>query len=137
MDIRNRMSRRDMPIDRPLRSGFVLLSLVAGSAGFASAEEGRDRPGYTDRCAAYGPGFVGVEGTETCARIGGHIRVEIGALNSRTLRSVFNRTDTMDGPRPAALTSGQNPATNGEGDSHMRTHLRVQELPGSRDLFAR
>ncbi|GAC1333798.1 MAG: hypothetical protein NVSMB26_15480 [Beijerinckiaceae bacterium] len=127
-----------MPINRPLRSGFVLLLLVAGSSGFATAEEGPGRAGDKDRCAVYGSGFVAVEGTETCARIGGHIRVEIGTLGSRTLRSGFNRMETVDGPRPAAVTSGRNPAAmNDDGDSHMRTHLRVQGLPGSRDLFAR
>ena len=29
-------------------------------------------------CAAYGPGFVKVEGTDTCIRIGGSLSVDIG-----------------------------------------------------------
>lgn len=34
-----------------------------------------------DRCAAYGPEFTSVEGTDACVRIGGHVRVEFGAQN--------------------------------------------------------
>lgn len=34
-----------------------------------------------DNCAAYGPGFASVEGTSSCVRIGGHVRVGIGARN--------------------------------------------------------
>jgi len=29
-------------------------------------------------CAAYGPGFIKPEGTDTCVKIGGGIRVEVG-----------------------------------------------------------
>ncbi len=36
-----------------------------------------------DHCAAYGPEFTSVEGTEACVRIGGRVRVEFGAKNLR------------------------------------------------------
>ena len=29
-------------------------------------------------CAAYGPGFVKVEGSSTCVKVGGSVRVETG-----------------------------------------------------------
>jgi len=32
-----------------------------------------------DACAAYGPDFARVEGTHSCVRIGGHVRVQFGA----------------------------------------------------------
>ncbi len=35
-------------------------------------------------CAAFGPGFVKVEGTDTCMKIGGSFRVDVsGAAGSR------------------------------------------------------
>lgn len=35
-------------------------------------------PGAGNSCAAYGPGFVKVESTETCVRIGGAVSVGVG-----------------------------------------------------------
>jgi hypothetical protein len=29
-------------------------------------------------CAAYGPGFTKVEGTDTCVKLGGAVSVEVG-----------------------------------------------------------
>jgi hypothetical protein len=34
--------------------------------------------GARNSCAAYGPGFVKVEGTETCMKIGGAIGIGVG-----------------------------------------------------------
>ena len=34
--------------------------------------------GAADSCAAYGPGFVKVAGTETCVKLGGGIGIESG-----------------------------------------------------------
>ncbi|MHC2437795.1 hypothetical protein [Bradyrhizobium sp. USDA 4451] len=33
-------------------------------------------------CASYGPGFVKVEGTDTCVKLGGGISVEGGTMSS-------------------------------------------------------
>jgi hypothetical protein len=41
------------------------------------------RSGSSNACAAYGPGFVKVEGTDTCARIGGSISVDVGGSSRR------------------------------------------------------
>ena len=117
--------------------GFAALALVAGSASVALAQGNRGSVGEhkINRCSIYGSDFVEIEGTDACARVGGHIRVELGFGNG--LRNGFNRSDS-DGTRPAALNSGQSSADapfDARGDS--RDHLRVHELPGSRDLFAR
>jgi Porin subfamily len=131
--------RRDMAFDCRLTSTLTACVLIAGSTSLASAEGGRANGGdhKINRCSIYGSDFVQIEGTETCARVGGHIRVELGVGNG--LRSGFSRSDS-DGARPAALNSGANgpapdPAYDLPGDS--RGHLRVHELPGARDLFAR
>jgi len=49
--------------DKPTGSGR-LLPLKGAAAG--------------NSCAAYGPGFAKVEGTETCVKIGGSISVGVG-----------------------------------------------------------
>ena len=41
------------------------------------------RSGNGNACAAYGPGFVKVEGTDTCVRIGGSIDVGVGSGSRR------------------------------------------------------
>jgi Porin subfamily len=128
---------RDMALGCRLSSGLAALALVIGPASLALAQGNRGSVGEhkINRCSIYGPDFVAIEGTDACARVGGHIRVELGVGNG--LRSSFNRSDA-DGARPAALNSGQNivdPPFDARGDS--RGHLRVHELPGSRDLFAR
>jgi hypothetical protein len=110
--------------------------LIVGSSSVAFAQGNRGNGEHKiNRCSIYGSDFVEIEGTDACARIGGHIRVEIGAGNG--LRNGFGRSDS-DGTRPAALNATPNapdPAFDASGDS--RSHLRVRELPGARDLFAR
>jgi hypothetical protein len=49
--------------DKPAASGR-LLPLKASGAG--------------NPCAAYGPGFVRVDGTETCVKIGGAVSIGVG-----------------------------------------------------------
>jgi hypothetical protein len=49
--------------DKPTASGR-LLSLKASGAG--------------NSCVAYGPGFVRVDGTETCVKIGGAVSIGVG-----------------------------------------------------------
>jgi hypothetical protein len=36
------------------------------------------RAGAGNACAAYGPGFVKVDGTETCVKIGGAVSIGVG-----------------------------------------------------------
>ena len=46
------------------------------------AASGRQLPlkgaGASNACAAYGPGFVKVEGTETCMKVGGAVGIGAG-----------------------------------------------------------
>jgi hypothetical protein len=126
-----------MAFECRLSSGFAAFVLLVGSSSLALADGGRGSAGERkiNRCSIYGSDFVEIEGTDGCARIGGHIRVELGIGNG--LHNGFNRSDS-DGARPAAMSSGPNsddPVYDPRGDS--RSHLRVRELPGSRDLFAR
>ena len=64
----------------PLVPFFAFACL--GSAGCWAGEppggKAAGRPGG-QACAAYGPGFVGLAGSDTCVRIGGHVRVEYGS----------------------------------------------------------
>jgi hypothetical protein len=130
-----------MVFDRRFTSTFTACALIVGASGVALAQGGgRSAAGEhkINRCSVYGSDFVEIEGTDTCARVGGHIRVELGVGNG--LRNAFSRSDS-DGARPAALSSGSSgqnapdPGYDAPGDS--RGHLRVRELPGARDLFAR
>jgi Porin subfamily len=50
--------------DKPAPSGRLLPLKGAGTG---------------NACAAYGPGFVKVEGTETCLKIGGAVSVGVGS----------------------------------------------------------
>ena len=53
----------DRKPDKPTASGR-LLPLKRAAAG--------------NSCAAYGPGFVRVDGTETCVKIGGAVSIGVG-----------------------------------------------------------
>lgn len=78
-----------------MRNPFILIATVlllpasiaaAGQTGMAKPEDrgvsGRLLPVRGPRsersCAAYGPGFVKLEGTETCVKIGGAVRLGVG-----------------------------------------------------------
>jgi hypothetical protein len=75
----------------------MIIALLSSSAVFADPAN-RTKPDYAtplDRlppaksaagnpCAAFGPGFVKIEGTDTCVKIGGSFRVDVsGAAGSR------------------------------------------------------
>lgn len=84
---------------------LVLLSLVlAPTAAGASEYEYVDSPaGFTGgSCAALGKGFVPVQGTRACVKIGGHVRVEANPTDM-PLRTVAGSGQGMDGPMRAHL----------------------------------
>jgi Porin subfamily len=41
------------------------------------------RPGVANSCAAYGAGFVKLEGSDTCVKIGGAISIGVGGTSAR------------------------------------------------------
>ena len=69
---------------------LAALGIASVSSAFAqqSREQNRSkaatslplRPkGAVNPCAEYGPGFVRIEGSSTCVRIGGNVSVGVGA----------------------------------------------------------
>jgi len=74
-----------------------------------------------DHCAVYGPEFTSVEGTQTCVRIGGHVRVEFGAqaLN-RAANYGWGRT------APAAMRS-EGPVGADPSGMPAAQHLRLRD----------
>jgi hypothetical protein len=65
-----------------------------------------------NRCAAFGPEFAAVEGSDTCMRIGGHVRVQLGTnaglrpssgWGAGSASAATLRSDSSD-PRTAAAT---------------------------------
>jgi hypothetical protein len=72
---------------------IALAALGIASVSSASAQQSREqnrskaatslplRPkAALNPCAEYGPGFVRIEGSSTCVRIGGNVSVGVGAL---------------------------------------------------------
>ena len=66
--------------------GVLLLSSVSaalfGCGAIARANDlsgGGASPQAKAMCAAYGPGFTAIEGSDTCVFIGGHVRVGFGS----------------------------------------------------------
>ena len=71
----------------------LLIALLAASSALAEPPNGQkprksanpDRllpvkpAGSSSACAAYGPGFVEVEGTGTCVKLGGAVSIEAGS----------------------------------------------------------
>jgi hypothetical protein len=75
-----------------MRNILLVIAVAMLPVTFASAEPSNHpkpakpsalgRPlaakGAGNSCAAYGPGFVRIEGTETCMKIGGAISIGVG-----------------------------------------------------------
>jgi hypothetical protein len=75
-----------------MRTIFPVIVLALLSASWASAQQSRDRKpdkpatsvplrpakAAANPCAEYGPGFVRIEGSSTCMKIGGSLSVGAG-----------------------------------------------------------
>jgi hypothetical protein len=75
-----------------MRTIFPVILLAALSVSSASAQQSRDRKpdkpaasmplrppkAAANPCAEYGPGFVRIEGSSTCMKIGGSFGVGVG-----------------------------------------------------------
>jgi hypothetical protein len=71
----------------------IVVAMLPASIGLAqsSSHQKPDKPAPSSRllplkgagtfnaCAAYGPGFVKVEGTTTCVKIGGAVSIGVGS----------------------------------------------------------
>ena len=91
----------------------LLVSACPGTAG----EHGSQFVNNAARCSSYGSDYTAVEGSDVCARIGDHVRVQLG---------------TNAGLRPDAgwvagrASSAALRAEGGEPRTGTPTHLRVQ-----------
>lgn len=61
----------------------LALAVTAGPPVLAASLPSRTAPPpepatAVNRCAAYGPGFFSVKGSDTCMRIGGYVGAEVG-----------------------------------------------------------
>ena len=84
-------------MSRRIASSHVLfLVAAAGFSGGALAQSADSEriERANNPCEVYGSGFVAVAGTQTCVRIGGHVRVELGV--SRPIG--FDRASPLDTP---------------------------------------
>jgi hypothetical protein len=63
------------------RYGLAAGMAYCGLSGAAYASDAsRELDRATNRCVSiYGPGFVAVEDSETCIKLGGRVRVELGS----------------------------------------------------------
>ena len=80
---------RRVTVREPMRTVWLAV-LAAALPTMVSAGERADRrqskpataaaprPVKPNPCAAYGPGFVAIEGTSTCIKMGGFVRYEFG-----------------------------------------------------------
>ncbi len=70
-----------------LKTGLIVVFAIAATAPAMAQSRSSITPRTTpdkpparglNACAAFGPGFVKVEGSDTCVRIGGSISVGVG-----------------------------------------------------------
>jgi hypothetical protein len=82
---------------------FACLILILPAASALAGEPLPNRSGTavkTSQCAAYGPGFVPVEGTTTCVKISGYVRAEY-SWNSASLKGTrFTSSADLTPPSP-------------------------------------
>jgi hypothetical protein len=76
-------------------------------------------------CAAYGPDYAAVEGGNSCVRIGGHVRVQLGSNTGLTPGSNWTAGQTLGHAAPATLRSDSDSPDTTPADS-AATHLRIR-----------
>lgn len=90
--------------------GFASVGLAAGGALLMAGLAAGNAAAQANPCAIYGTGFVPLNGTDTCVRIGGRVRVD-GAISpsqdtytsSGTLNFAPAPSNGLDGPDRAHL----------------------------------
>ena len=61
-----------------LACAMITLAATAAAAEEAIVPDGAPESTKTDSCRSYGPGYFRLAGTQTCMKIGGSVRVDIG-----------------------------------------------------------
>ncbi|MGP0058246.1 MAG: hypothetical protein ACLPID_03010 [Beijerinckiaceae bacterium] len=107
----------------------------AGDSGhvFVTVSPAFDEWQAIDHCAAYGPDFTSVAGSDACVRIGGRVRVEFSFR-----RSPYEADTGYANSRPAVMRSdGASEHVNDSLDGAEQGHLRVHSLDtaGQADPF--
>ncbi len=102
---------------------LVCAGLIADAA---SAQQRQPSP-RDSQCAIYGSDFVAVQGTSSCVRIGGRVRLEV---STSRMGNAYAPTQSAPAPfaMPGGALAGPPPATAGDGLN--RAHLRLES--GSR-----
>ena len=108
---------------------FILTFSSVAFAADRGMPEGATRWLALDKCAAYGPDFTSVEGTKSCVKIGGHVRVEVGSQNDGALDQGWEQGSAA----PAAMRT-EEPANSDESGYPVGHHLRLR--PDSSQLYS-
>ncbi|TIM95220.1 MAG: porin [Mesorhizobium sp.] len=80
-----------------LGSAAALIAVSGARAADAVVVAEPEPAEYVKICDVYGAGYFYIPGTETCLRIGGYLRYDMGVGDSGTLDGVNNVPDHMDG----------------------------------------
>ncbi|WP_217571681.1 porin [Mesorhizobium sp. GbtcB19] len=82
-----------------LGSAAALIAVSGARAADAVTVAEPEPAEYVKICDVYGSGYFYIPGTETCLRIGGYLRYDMGVGDAGTLDGVNNVQDHMDGDR--------------------------------------
>ncbi|RUX52462.1 porin [Mesorhizobium sp. M7A.F.Ca.CA.002.09.1.1] len=80
-----------------LGSAAALIAVSGARAADAVVVAEPEPAGYVKICDVYGAGYFYIPGTETCLRIGGYLRYDMGVGDSGSLDGANNVPDHMDG----------------------------------------
>ena len=99
---------------------IIMSSFACTSLAFAGDSDGK-RNGRFDPCAAIGPGFVQVAGSETCVRVGGHVRVDVGVMSgTASLGGSGLGSRSNDGPSSASYRNDDVTGSNRAAPARLR-----------------
>ena len=104
------------------KSILFFSSVAAGLFGLGAVAQANDLPSGEGSprakamCAAYGPGFTAVPGSDTCVFVGGHVRVGFGSRGG-------DSPDTGWATGSAVRVN----ATSGSGGGLVPGHLRLPD----------
>lgn len=92
-------------------SGVRILPVAGAFIGFAALAGGASAQtrAQSNECAIYGSGYVAIQGTGSCVRIGGRVRVEGGAVFGGSRSNIgggalgFAGEKMRDGPSRARM----------------------------------
>ena len=88
---------------------FAAIVLVgSATGGMAQDSHGAMQLGGFSHCSSYGPDFAAVEGSNTCVKIGGRVRVQLGtnaSLHPDTWHASHAAPATLRSDSPVTATA--------------------------------